>query len=102
MDPRQIFAGVDIAIGRKPITLAALDDDFGLVLLEKSDTSQALVHLMQYKEVMLAINTRSEKRGERIYAGCKETKRLHCCACRILKWRHRPNCVHFGNADGQR
>ena len=72
MDPRQIFAGVDIAIGRKPITLAALDDDFGLVLLEKCDTSQALAHLTQYKEVMLAINTRSEKRGQRIYAGLKK------------------------------
>jgi len=72
MDPKQIFAGIDITTGRRPITLAALDDDFGLVLLEKCDSAQALTHLTQYKEVMLAINTRSEKREQRIYAGLKK------------------------------
>ena len=72
MNPEQIFAGVEITTGRKPFTLAALDNDFGVSVLEKCDASGVLARLTQYKEVMLAINTRPERPGQRTNAAFKK------------------------------
>jgi hypothetical protein len=60
-----IFAGVQIGSGRKPVTLAALDDVLNVTLLEKCDFPQALVQLKPYDSMILALNTPSGIRGRK-------------------------------------
>jgi hypothetical protein len=66
-----LFAGADISSGRKPVTLAALDEDLNIKLLEKWDVPAALSCLQEYKNICLAINVMSSKKEERTYIDFK-------------------------------
>ena len=51
-----IFAGLDFSSGRKPVTLAALDDELNLLFLDGFDLAGALACLADYERVTLALN----------------------------------------------
>ena len=67
-----IFAGVELSSGRKPVTLAGLDDALKIVVLEKWDSSEVLARLGQYESSFLAINGSSSRGGQQIQAGLVE------------------------------
>ncbi len=50
------FAGLDFSSGRKPVTLAALDDELNLLFLESFDLAGALACLEEYERFILAIS----------------------------------------------
>jgi hypothetical protein len=62
-----LFAGVEISAGRKPVTLAALDEDSNITILEKWDISTTLSCLQEYKNISLGINKPSSKIAQRAY-----------------------------------
>jgi len=66
-----LFAGADISSGRKPVTLAALDEDSNITILEKWDISAALLCLQEYKNISLVINRPSSKTAQRAYVDFK-------------------------------
>lgn len=71
MQPNSIlFAGADLASGRKPITFAALDGDLKTAILEKWDLPTALSCLQEYKNICLVINQPS-RLGQRTYEDFK-------------------------------
>ncbi len=51
-----LFVGIEISLGSRPITYAALDQNLKVILLEKYSVSRALTHLQQHTHVMLAVN----------------------------------------------
>lgn len=51
------FAGVELSSGRKPVTFTALDDDLGVLSVEKWDVPEALACLKDYQNIWVALNT---------------------------------------------
>ena len=71
MPPHSIlFAGADIASGRKPITFAALDEDLKVTIREKWDLPTVISCLQEQKHVHLAL-TLPSRAGQRVYADLK-------------------------------
>ena len=70
---RIIFAGVELSSGRKPVTLAGLDEDLNVTRLESWNSSEALVGLEEYGTILLAINDPSTKPGQQIYTDFKDS-----------------------------
>ena len=66
-----LFVGADISSGRRPITLAALDEDSNITILEKWDISAALSCLQEFKKISLVINKPSSKLAQRTYMDFK-------------------------------
>jgi hypothetical protein len=66
-----LFAGADIASGRKPVTFAALDEESNITILEKWDISAALSFLQEYKNISLVINKPSSKIAQTAYVDFK-------------------------------
>ena len=62
-----MFAGVELSSGRKPVTLARLDEDLRIQVLGKWDSSETLSCLQEYENTLLAINVPSAKRGQDAY-----------------------------------
>ena len=50
------FAGVELSSGRKPVTVAALDNGLNILMVEKWDIPEALLCLNDYESVWVAIN----------------------------------------------
>lgn len=65
------FAGVEVSFGRKPITLAVLDGELNITILEKSDTPTVLACLQEYENIRLAINVPSSKTAQSAYVDLK-------------------------------
>jgi len=59
-----VFAGVDIASGRKPVTFAALDENLNLLALHKWTVSDAIAALNEYETIVLAIHSSAAAAGE--------------------------------------
>jgi hypothetical protein len=66
-----LFVGADISSGRKPITLAALDEDSNITILEKWDISAALSYLQEFKNISLVINKPSSMLAQSTYVDFK-------------------------------
>jgi hypothetical protein len=62
-----IFAGVRLSSGRKPVTIAALDDDLNINFLERRDVSETLSRLEEFNHVILAINNLNSKREQELH-----------------------------------
>ena len=62
-----IFAGVDLSSGRKPITMAGLDGDLNIKILEKGDSAEVLSWLQGYEQSSLAIHFPAAKSGQEMY-----------------------------------
>jgi hypothetical protein len=62
-----MFAGVELSSGRKPVTLARLDEDLRIQVLGKWDSSETLSCLQEYENTLLAINVPSAKLGQEAY-----------------------------------
>ena len=62
-----MFAGVELSSGRKPVTLARLDEDLRIQVLERWDSSETLSCLQEYENTVLAINVPSAKLGQQAY-----------------------------------
>jgi hypothetical protein len=67
-----IFAGVEFSSGRKPVTLAGLDKDLNVRMLEKLAISEVLSSLRKHESQALAINLPIAKQGQEIYPALKE------------------------------
>ena len=67
-----VFAGVNVSFGRKPITLAVLDEGSHISVLEKWDIPKALASLQQYKNIRLAIDIPSSKTEQSAYVNFKK------------------------------
>jgi len=67
-----VFAGVNVSFGRKPITLAVLDQELHITLLEKWDIPKALASLQEYKNIRLAIDIPSSKTEQSAYMNFKK------------------------------
>jgi hypothetical protein len=67
-----IFAGVELSSGRKPVTFAALDEDLNIKLLEKWDIAEAVSKLTEYGNIWLAVSLPSLQRGKQIHTDFKE------------------------------
>lgn len=66
-----MFAGVDLSSGRKPVTVAGLDEDLRINVLEKKDDSELIDLLQNYEFCVLTINLPSAKQGQALYADLK-------------------------------
>jgi hypothetical protein len=64
------FAGAELSSGRKPVTLAALDEGLNILLVEKWDIPEALSCLKDYENIWVAINLPS--RGQEAYNDFKK------------------------------
>jgi hypothetical protein len=62
-----LFAGADISSGRKPVTLAALDEDRNITLLEKFDVTDAISRLREYRKACLVISKPSTPSAQKAY-----------------------------------
>lgn len=62
MTDEYIFAGVDFAAGRQPVTVAVLDDALRVVLLERCAVVRLVEHLKPYDRVSLVLNVPSTPR----------------------------------------
>ena len=51
------FAGVDLSIGRKPVTFTALDRELNIVDIEKWSVSELISCLEKYEKILLGITT---------------------------------------------
>ena len=51
-----VFAGLDLASGRKPVTFIALDDELNVKSPERWDIPEALACLKGYENIWLAVN----------------------------------------------
>jgi hypothetical protein len=51
-----IFAGVELSLGRKPVTFARLDEGLNIKAREKWDTSEVLSYFQQCENSVVAIN----------------------------------------------
>ena len=58
-----VFAGVEFSSGRKPFTVAVLDQDLQLLVLEQWDMADAIACLTGYKNVHLVVNSPGTKAG---------------------------------------
>jgi hypothetical protein len=67
-----VFAGVNISFGRRPITLAVLDEELHISILEKWDIPKALSGLQEYKNIRLAIDVPSSKTEQSAYVNFKK------------------------------
>jgi hypothetical protein len=67
-----IFAGVELSSGRKPITLAGLDEDLNIQELEKFDSSELIASLQDYENCVLTVNIPATNRGQELYAELKK------------------------------
>jgi hypothetical protein len=67
-----VFAGVNVSFGRKPITLAVLDEGSHIAVLEKCDIPKALASLQEYKNIRLAIDVPSSKTEQTAYVNFKK------------------------------
>jgi len=63
-----IFAGVDISSGRRPVTFAALNDKLELVTLAQLGVTEGIACLKEYESIQLAINTPTAKGGQNIFS----------------------------------
>lgn len=59
-----IFAGVDISSGRKPATVAALDENMNVLALQKWTLSECIDSLKEYENILLAINSSTAASAE--------------------------------------
>lgn len=50
------FAGAELSSGRKPVTLAAIDQGLNILLVEKWDIPETLSCLKDYENIWVAIN----------------------------------------------
>jgi hypothetical protein len=58
---QMVFAGVDLSIGRKPVTFAALDRELNILEIQKSSVSEAILCLEKYEKILLGITTSARK-----------------------------------------
>lgn len=52
-----VFAGVDVASGRKPVTLAVLDEDLKILTLQRCTFTQCTSSLSEHETIYLSINS---------------------------------------------
>lgn len=67
-----IYAGVELSSGRKPVTLARLDDGLNTIVLEKWDIAEALSYLHDYEKSTLVINNPPTKKRREIYSNLRK------------------------------
>jgi hypothetical protein len=67
-----VFAGINVSFGRKPITLAVLDEGSHISVLEKCDIPTAVVALQEYKNICLVIDLPSSKTEQSAYVNLKK------------------------------
>ena len=60
-------AGIDFSSGRKPLTVAVLEERLNIQLLETWDIAQVLSFLQGHDTCTLVVNTPSTKTGREIY-----------------------------------
>jgi hypothetical protein len=63
-----LFAGIDIAPGRKPYTYVTLDEDLEISTPVQSDVSETMSRFAELERVRLAINVPASKTGKDIFA----------------------------------
>lgn len=51
-----VFAGVDLSSGRKPVTLAVLDEDLRILALDRWSLAGFILHLTESESVVLSVN----------------------------------------------
>ena len=66
-----IFAGVELSSGRKPVTLAGLDEALSIKVLETWDISEVLAGLQDYENCALVVDIPSTKSGKEVYDDLK-------------------------------
>ena len=66
-----IFTGVELSLGRKPVTFAALDDDLNVKTLEKWDIPTALAYLQEYERICVVINVSAARTIQSTYVDFK-------------------------------
>jgi hypothetical protein len=66
-----IFAGVELASGRRPVVFAALDSDLCVRSVENWAVAEVLSCLQEQKNLWLCINLHSLQREQELYAGFK-------------------------------
>ena len=54
---QMVFAGVDLSIGRKPVTFTALDRELNIIDIQKWSVSEAISCLEKYEKILLGITT---------------------------------------------
>jgi hypothetical protein len=67
-----IFAGIDLSSGRKPFTLAALDETLNVICLEKMDDANVAAYVKEASRIMLALNVPSAKASYSAYSILKK------------------------------
>jgi len=91
------FAGVNISFGRKPITLAVLDEGSHISVLEKCDIPEALAGLQEYKNIRLAIDVPSSKTEQSAYVNFKK----HIGEAGFLDSSNADHAKHWFETDAQ-
>jgi hypothetical protein len=56
---QMVFAGVDLSIGRKPVTFTALDRELNILDIQKWSVSESILCLEKYEKILLGITTSS-------------------------------------------
>jgi len=54
---QMVFAGVDLSIGRKPVTFIALDRELNIIDVQKCSVSESILCLEKYEKILLGITT---------------------------------------------
>jgi hypothetical protein len=67
-----IFAGVELASGRKPVIFAALDNDLNVQLVENWGIPEALACLKEYPNIWLCVNLHSLQHEQELYTEFKK------------------------------
>jgi hypothetical protein len=67
-----IFAGIDLSSGRKPVTLAALDETLNIICLEKMDADDVAAYVKEASHITLALNVPSAKAPHSAYSILKK------------------------------
>ena len=65
------FAGVELSSGRKPVILAALDNDLNVLPVENWTIAEAFTCLKDYKNIWLCVNLHSLQHEQELYAEFK-------------------------------
>jgi hypothetical protein len=67
------FAGVELASGRRPVTLACLDGELTVTRMESCSASEALACLQEYENMLVAMSAPAGRRGQEIYTDFKDS-----------------------------
>jgi hypothetical protein len=67
-----LFAGVGFSSGRKPVTLATLDEDLHIRSLEKWDSAGLVACLQDQETCVLTVDLPASKPGQKLYADLRK------------------------------